>query len=147
CELDTEVLEGAYTISCKVGDTESKLAVEVRKYVLPKFKIEVRLDKPFYAPGESAKVTVQADYFFGKPVARAKVELEARTTDIGDRLLKKWSERTSDKGTLEFTFPLPPQLVGRPMDGGDARVSFYVNVTDSAGQQQATKADRLVTNR
>ncbi len=146
CELDTEVIEGAYAISCKVGDTESKLAIEVRKYVLPKFKVEVKLDRPYYAPGETVKVLVQANYFFGKPVANGVVDLEVRTSDVGERVLKKLlGVRTDAKGTFEVRFPVPAGLVGRPGDSGDARLSFVAHVTDSAGQEQFARAERLVT--
>ncbi len=72
CELASELIEGTYTISCKVGDTESRMQVEVLKYVLPKFKVAVKLNRPYYVPGERAECTVQANYFFGKPVANAR---------------------------------------------------------------------------
>src|SRR5262249_36334266 len=55
CPLDREILEGTYVIGCTVGDTESRLAVEVKKYVLPRFKVDVRLDRPFYEPGATAR--------------------------------------------------------------------------------------------
>lgn len=58
CPLATEIIEGVYAVVCKVGDTESKLTVEVKKYVLPKFKIDVALDQPYYAPGQTVKGTV-----------------------------------------------------------------------------------------
>ena len=83
CPLDSEILEGAYTILGKVGDVESRLTVEVKKYVLPKFKVALKLDKPFYRPGDVIKFTVQADYFFTKPVAGAEVDVEA---DLSEEL-------------------------------------------------------------
>ena len=71
CALAHEILEGGYTLGCKLGDTESKTVIDVRRYTLPKFKIDVSPDRPYYAPGETAHLTVQSDYFFGKPVAES----------------------------------------------------------------------------
>src|SRR5262249_33044805 len=60
CPLASEIIEGPYQIACKVGDTESRLTVEVKKYVLPKFKVEVAGLKPYYQPGEKVTGTVHA---------------------------------------------------------------------------------------
>ena len=43
CALASEILEGPYTIQCKTGDTDSKLTVDVKKYVLPKFKVTTQI--------------------------------------------------------------------------------------------------------
>jgi alpha-2-macroglobulin-like protein len=145
CLLDREVAEGDYVIACKVGDTESRLAVGVKKYVLPKFKLDVRLDRPFYQPGDSATCTVQADYFFGKPVAGGALEVELRGAD--GKALEKRSARTDDKGKAVVVCKLPDKLDGRPQDGGDARLSFHVTLTDGAGQKATRAVDRLVTTR
>ena len=40
CPLADEIAEGAYQVECQVGDTMSTATVEVKKYALPKFKIE-----------------------------------------------------------------------------------------------------------
>lgn len=147
CDLATEVLEGAYTIACRVGDTESRLTVDVRRYVLPRFQVGVRLDKPYYGPGDTVRATVQADYFFGKPVAGGTVVIEAQAPEVGKPLLHRATAKTDDAGKAVFTFPLEKQLFGRPQDSGDARLSLQVQVTDSAGQQQGRAASLLVTAR
>ena len=54
CQLASEVNEGQYRIECKVNDTTSTRTVKVEKYVLPKFKLEIVLDKPFYAPRKTS---------------------------------------------------------------------------------------------
>jgi uncharacterized protein YfaS (alpha-2-macroglobulin family) len=147
CPLDQEILEGGYTLSCRIGDTESKLSLDIRRYTLPKFKINVRPDRPYYAPGETARLTVQSDYFFGKPVADAAVEVEVRTPDVGERTVQKLTGRTDDRGTAKLQFTVPAALVGRETDGGDARLRFLATVADSAGQKYTTTAERVVTNR
>ena len=52
CPLATEIIEGDYTINCRIGSTDSTATVEVKHYTLPKFKVTLSTDKPFYAPGE-----------------------------------------------------------------------------------------------
>src|SRR5262249_7513874 len=99
------------------------------------------------------KVTVQADYFFGKPVANARVELKALTDAAGQQpidLLKDVAEkdrRTDDKGKFEVSFTVPPRFVGTERDGGDARLTFVATLTDTAEQKQERTALRLVTTR
>jgi len=145
CPLATEILEGAYVVACRIGDTESKVAVEVRKYVLPKFKIDVALDGSFYQPGQTVRGTVQANYFFGKPVAGGEAEVVMSTTDIGLTELARTQAPLDEAGRAEFSFRLPDSLVGREQDGGDARVTFEVAVRDTAGQEQTRSLSRTVT--
>jgi uncharacterized protein YfaS (alpha-2-macroglobulin family) len=146
CPLATEILEGAYTVTARIGATESKAIVEIKKYVLPKFKIDVSLDRAFCQPGQVVHGKVKAAYFFGKPVADGLLEIEVRTTDVGFRVLKKLTARTSAKGGAEFEFTLPEALVGREQPAGDGSVSVQVQLTDTAGQKQAKRVSRVVTS-
>ncbi len=147
CELANEILEGAYTVACKVGDTESRLAVDVHTYVLPKFQVGVVLDKPYYAPGDTVTATVSSDYFFGQPVAGGEARLEVQAPEVGRPLLHKAAGKTDAAGRTVFTFALPKELTGLPQDSGDARLSVQVQVADAAGQRQGRAASLVVTNR
>ncbi|HEY7155080.1 MAG TPA: MG2 domain-containing protein, partial [Gemmataceae bacterium] len=142
CELAKEVQEGPYTLACKVGDTESRLQIDVRKYVLPKFKVDVQPDRAFYQPKDTAHITVQADYFFGKPVADATVEIEVRKGQP-PQVIQKLSARTDDKGTASIEYTIPDEMT----IVGDIRLSFVAIVTDSAGQKQTRTVERIVTRR
>lgn len=144
CALANEILEGPYTVECKIGDTESRMRIEVKKYVLPKFKIDVKGLEPYYQPGQRVKGTVQVDYFFGKPVANGEVKIRVHTTDVGRNDLRELTARTDDKGAAEFEFRLPGSLVGRPQDSGDARFGLEILVTDAAGQKQSKVVTRTV---
>jgi uncharacterized protein YfaS (alpha-2-macroglobulin family) len=145
CPLASEILEGAYTIGCKVGDTESKMRVEVKKYVLPKFKVVVEFDKPFYQPGEMVHGKVRADYFFGQPVARGEVAVEMATDLLPGSKPTKFSTQSEKDGVATFGFRLPEHLIGKEIDGGQARAQFAVTVTDTAGQKQSVASSRVVT--
>jgi hypothetical protein len=138
CLLAKEIAEGAYTLACKIGDSESRLRLEVRPYVLPKFKVEVRPDRTFYQPKEKAHVVVQADYFFGKPVAGAAVDLEIRE---GEKMLQRLSAHTDDKGAANFDYA----IAGDELTGSDKRLSFVATIADSAGQKQSGGVERTVT--
>jgi hypothetical protein len=105
----------------------------------------VTLDQSFYAPGDTVRGTLQADYFFGKPVADGAVKIEVRAMEIGPSVLATVDTRTDAAGRAEFSFRLPPRLVGREQDSGQARFLLAATVTDSAGQQHSVGASRIVT--
>jgi hypothetical protein len=143
-ELADEVNEGTYRIECQVGETTSSRSVEVQRYVLPKFRVSIDLEEPFYAPGGNVKGSVQADYFFGQPVAGASVTIEARPIGFDSDTIESLELKTDDAGRAEFSFTLPNRLVGREQDGGDARVQVAATVTDTAGQTYSAGASRVV---
>jgi hypothetical protein len=140
CPLATEILEGAYTVRCQVGDTESALAVEVKKYVLPKFKVELKPDRPHYQPGQAVAGKLTAAYFFGKPVAGGEVELKLTSGEQPPKVQQWLRLRADDKGEAAFTFPpLPLSLAD------DARLDLRATVTDTAGQKHERTTSLLVS--
>lgn len=136
CPLAELINEGAYQIECRVGDTTSAVSVEVKKYVLPKFRIDVELDEPYYRPGQQAKGTVRSAYFFGKPVEGAAVELEVETFDVKSEVVRRIELQTGPDGTAPFGFTVPDALVGREEQGDAASLAVHVRVRDTAGQEQ-----------
>ena len=112
CPLADEILEGAYQIRCELGDTTSTLTVEVKKYVLPKFKVELSLDQSYYQPGQKARGTINARYFFGKPVGDAETEITVDAADIGASTICRLERRTDATGIAGFEFTVPERLVG-----------------------------------
>jgi uncharacterized protein YfaS (alpha-2-macroglobulin family) len=136
CPLASEILEGDYVVSCKIGDTQTRLVVEVKKYTLPKFKVDVTFDRPFYQPGDTVKATVHADYFFGKPVANGTVEIQLK----GEK--NSWTERTDEQGVYTLDYTIPKNLAQADRD---ASLGFEVKVTDSARQVATQRAERRVT--
>ncbi|MEQ8790740.1 MAG: alpha-2-macroglobulin family protein [Pirellulaceae bacterium] len=145
-QLASEVNEGKYEIECVVGDTTSRRSVEVQRYVLPKFRVTVDLEQPYYAPGEKVAGSVQADYFFGQPVSGADVSIEARPVGFDSRSIETLELQTDDKGHVNFEFTLPNRLIARPQDGGDARIQVAAVVTDTAGQTYSAGSSRPVTS-
>ncbi len=146
CPLADEIIEGPYTIECTVGDVSSTSTVDVRHYVLPKFKVDVTLDRTFYQPGQTVRGTVQADYFFGQPVAGGTARVEVRAMDVQPTTLRTLDVPIDADGRGEFTFAIPEKLIGREPDAGDARLSINLSVTDTAGQQHSREIDCVVTS-
>ena len=128
-----------------MGDTTSNVTVEVKEYVLPKFKIAISLDEPYYQPGQKAHGTIDAHYFFGKPVADAEVEIAVDVRDVATTNVCRLRRRTSATGSAGFEFTVPEHLVGREQLSGDASLSIRAMVVDSAGQKMAKTLSRVVT--
>lgn len=149
CPLADEIVEGPYQLRCELGDTTSTIAVAVKKYVLPKFKIVVELDEPYYQPGQKVHGKLSARYFFGKPLQESLTRIEVMAVDATTgRFVDKIAEttpKTDAEGRAAFDFVLPQSLVGRPQDGGDTRFQLTATVEDSAGQKQSANVSRIVT--
>lgn len=128
-ELADEVIFGRYRLRARVRGVESERDFEVKKYVLPKFKVELTLDRPYYAPGQNVRGRVCAAYFFGKPVAGGEVEVKGPETIKG---------RTNDEGVFEFEARLPY--------AGDARATFAATITDGADHVERGAASAPVTS-
>jgi hypothetical protein len=112
CPLADEILEGPYTVACTVDDTQSTLTVQVKKYVLPKFKIDAELDQPYYQPGQKMEAKIHAQYFFGKPVAGASVNIEVRTNGEA-KVLQRRTLKTDDTGKTTCTILLQEPQIAR----------------------------------
>ncbi|MCS7167198.1 MAG: MG2 domain-containing protein [Gemmatales bacterium] len=135
-QLADEVNLGDYQIRAALGQHESKKTVSVKKYVLPKFKVELTADKKFYLPKETVKAELQCDYFFGKPVAGATVKVSASTFDVEFKEFARWEGKTDANGHAKFEIKLPDYFVGQPLQKGDALVKFDVTVTDTADHSE-----------
>jgi hypothetical protein len=144
CELAAEVLLGSYRITCEVGDSRSETVVEVARYVLPRFRLNLALDQPYYQPGQTVRGSVAAQYFHGAPVAGI-AEIEVLTSDVKAAGWRRFEVRLDREGRADFEFRLPDKLFGRDSDGGDARFDVVAQVTDTAGQRQQGRIARMVT--
>jgi hypothetical protein len=134
--LADEVNMGLFTLRAILPTGQVEKKVRVERYVLPKFKIDVTLDKPYYLPGETVKGVIKARYFFGKPVAEAQVAVDVNTIDIGVTKLAEIKAKTDEIGAYTFRTTLPNAFVGQPFEQGKATVGFDVSVKDTADQKQ-----------
>ncbi|HWZ12227.1 MAG TPA: MG2 domain-containing protein, partial [Acidobacteriaceae bacterium] len=65
---------GYYTISVGTQDSGFDGSFYVEEYKKPEYKVTVALDKNRVLQGEAFHATIEAKYFFGEPVANAKVK-------------------------------------------------------------------------
>lgn len=144
CPLATELNEGEFKLTCQVGATSSERTVRVERYVLPKFRVGVTLDRPYYEPQSLVHGTVDAKYFFGEPVANGTVEVRALTVDVGESEFHRATLRTDKAGRVDFSFRLPSSLVGRETEQGAATIRIEALIIDPAGQRAIGTARRLV---
>lgn len=140
-QLADEVNMGSYQIRAFLGSYKADKIVQVKKYVLPKFKVEVTADKKFYLPKETIQGSVQADYFFGKPVANSQIEIVASTFDVEFKQFQTWKGKTDANGHAKFEIKLPDYFVGQPLQKGNALAKLDVKITDTATQKvEVTKS-------
>lgn len=165
-QLADEVNMGTFKLRAILGEPEDHHAeVEeksftVDRYVLPKFRIEMKLTgengpakpgeqsdaKRFYLPGESVDGRLSAKYLFGKPVAGAKVKIRLISFDVQTVPLKSQTLTLGPDGETDFSLRLPDQLTGMALTDGAAPVSLEAEITDGANHAETRNRDLLVAN-
>ncbi len=145
--LADEVNLGTYHLRALLGNADaptntSEIAVNVERYVLPKFKVAVEFgeegkkQKRGYQPGDQVIGKVRANYFFGKPVDNAEVSMKASAMDVSVFEAASAQGKTDADGNYRFDLPLPKYFAGRPLNHGVARVLIEATVKDSAGHAE-----------
>ena len=104
-QLAPEVNSGDYKISATLGNATSEKTVTVEYYVLPKFDLTLSTERSYYQPGQQVRGSLQADYFFGKPVSEGLVTLEVYTYDVQQNLYLTLQGQTNAEGYFEFNSP------------------------------------------
>jgi hypothetical protein len=145
--LADEVNLGAYHLRALMGDADAptntaEIAINVERYVLPKFKVAVELaeegkkQKRSFQPGDHVIGKVRANYFFGKPVDNAEVNLKASAMDVALFEAASARGKTDAEGVYRFDIRLPNYFAGRPPNHGAARVLIEATVKDSASHAE-----------
>ena len=144
-ELADQVNTGSYSVVATVGDTTTERAVKVERYRLPKFKIELEVDKGFYRPGEMVKGHLSAQYTFGEPVVGGRVSIVASEFVEKFHPFATLDGETDPEGRFAFEVPLKDHFVGQELRKGDAFASLEATVTDRADHVQKKGLDLTVT--
>jgi uncharacterized protein YfaS (alpha-2-macroglobulin family) len=124
--LANELNLGTYRIAVTASGLRQERTVEVARYVLPKFGLELESGKESYRPGEQVRGTVRAKYFFGKPVqgrVQAKLGREVITGAL------------KEDGSWEFQAPAPEE----------GTATLEVTVTDTADHKESKSTVVLVS--
>ncbi len=141
--LADEVSLGRYEIRVYYGEEYTSRSVEVMRYVLPRFRVELEIDRAFFRPGDEISGTLSAEYFFGQPVSAATVVVRAFSLEEEEREVGRIEGRTDDAGDMSFSIQLPDFFAGRPEMAGQAFLELEAEVVDTAGQ--AGRAVRPLT--
>ena len=70
-----EVNSGIYKLVVKTDKGEKTKQFKVNPYVTPKYEIKITTDKQNYLVGDTAKLNIKSEYFFGEPASNAKYEI------------------------------------------------------------------------
>lgn len=87
---------GTYSVEVQMDearfgrDASRGTSVRVSRYDLPDFAITAVPDRKYYLPGQSADVTVKADYLFGQPVTTGQVRIAAEERERWSTDLGRW---------------------------------------------------------
>jgi uncharacterized protein YfaS (alpha-2-macroglobulin family) len=136
--LAEEVNTGTYHLRALMEGNSAEVAMNVERYVLPKFKVAVEFSgasKHGYRPGDHVTGTVRANYFFGKPVD-GDVSVKASGMDVAMFEAAAGQGKMDADGAWKFDFTLPTYFAGKPLDHGAARVLVEATVKDSAGHSE-----------
>ena len=134
--LAREVNMGRYRIAATVAGQTTEKAVSVERYALPKYDLDLTLEREVYLAGDTLRGILAARYFFGQAVAGAHVAVEAATLDAGRTVFAELQGMTNEDGLYAFEAQLPDYVVGLPLEQGGGMVELAVSVEDSAGQRR-----------
>jgi uncharacterized protein YfaS (alpha-2-macroglobulin family) len=144
-DLATELNVGRYQVRAVTSSTTAERTVEVKRYVLPKFKMNIATGQSWYRPGQSVTGTLVANYFFGKPVSRAKVRLTAETMHEQAIPIGTVNGTTDAEGRFTFQLPLPAHFTGVPQKDGQAFLELTAEVRDTGGHAETTTRSLTVS--
>ena len=162
--LADEVNLGTYHLRALMGSADAptntaEVALNVERYVLPKFKVAVDLGgkdpggkdgkdnkaQRGYRPGDHVTGTVHANYFFGKAVEGGEITVKASSMDVAQFDAGSAQGKTDHDGTYHFDLRLPSYFAGHPLSQGAARVLIEATVKDTAGHSETRGAPITVS--
>ncbi|MHC4555950.1 MAG: alpha-2-macroglobulin family protein [Planctomycetota bacterium] len=135
-DLASELNFGTWKITAESGSASGIVDVRVEKYVLPRFDVDLITGKDYFLVDEEISGTVDANYFFGKPVD-GSVEVRA------SRYVGVWEEyatytTTLSDGSAEFILPAVGYVSGTSGAGGAGSAQLEVTVTDTSDHEEKT---------
>jgi len=152
--LSTGAALGYYSIAVVTGDETASGSFEVQEYRKPEFEVRVTPAERFIVQEGQARVAIDARYYFGQPVANARVAWVAHRQPYYSPL--RWSDEEPDEGggywwgedqALQGTARLDANgkaevLVPLALDehGSDYTLRIDARVTDASSREVSGKA-------
>jgi len=143
-QLANEINIGDYRIEAEVSNTNVEKTVNVKRYVLPKFKIALKTNKDYYLPSDKLTGDINVKYFFGKPVSGGTVRITLSKFDVGFEAFQEIKGETDNNGNYHFEVQLPSNFVGTPLEQGKAFIKIDAQVTDQAEHKEKLVETRIV---
>ncbi len=81
--LGSEPPLGAYSIIATIGGEQHWSSFTVAEYRKPEWSVDVKFERDRYIAGDTLQATCEASYYFGAPVANARVEYRVYRQRIG----------------------------------------------------------------
>jgi CD109 antigen len=134
--LATELNFGTWKITAESGASSGFVDVRVEKYVLPRFDVEVIMEKDYVLVDQPVAGAVVAAYFFGKPVDGSVHVVAERYVGVWEQ----YAEYTAPliEGKADFTLPAVGYAAGTSGAGGAGSAQLHITVTDTSGHEEKT---------
>ncbi|TKJ43721.1 hypothetical protein CEE36_03275 [candidate division TA06 bacterium B3_TA06] len=136
---------GRYTLSATLEETYHSVQFRVEEYRKPSYKVEVELDAEQYVQGDTVKIEVAADYFFGAPVAKAETKLKIYRREhhryywYGTSYMDELAGKTDSQGRITFTYVTPKK-------DRNYRYTFEAQVRDESRRAESGEASAFVAS-
>jgi uncharacterized protein YfaS (alpha-2-macroglobulin family) len=162
-DLPADAALGMYFVEVKAGEAAMNGSFEVQEYKKPEYEVRVLPSQPRVLEGDTARVAIDARYYFGEPVAGAKVQYaiyrerywfplwhepdddsaegaqEPDDADGGDQTNQEEARLDSDG---KLTIDVPTTISDHKFD---YRYRIEARVTDAAGREITGRGWLLAT--
>ena len=137
---------GYYYLQAQVveGEVSFGASFQVAEYKKPQFQVKVETDKPEYLQGDKINVHAKAEYYFGGPVAGAKVHWSVMSEDAPfDYKGKGWYDFTDydwgqDRYYSGYYGGLVTEGDGVTDENGEFTFSVPADIADQINSQRYT---------
>lgn len=139
--LALELNLGTWKVTAESGSSRTSVDIRVEKYVLPKFRINMTMPKDWYLADEKISGSVDARYFFGKPVDGV-TEIEA------SRYIGVWQTYATFSANLKdgatgFVIPEVGYAAGTYGAGGQGSIMLNISIKDTGNHTE--RLTKMVT--
>jgi len=132
--LSVNASVGDYELAYHSGDAVDHVDVRVEPFQLPRFAVDLRGDRSWYAPGDGPRIEGSLRYHSGAPVRGAQLEVRVVSEDGGWPLPTPWRATRRLVSDGDGSFELPLEAVPDDIHGlASARVELVA--TDAAGER------------
>ncbi len=152
---------GYYSIVLRAGESTESGSFQVEEYRKPEYEVKVQPAKPRILQGASAEFQISATYFFGEPVAAAKMkytvrkvrywmpwwgDFEAEDFEDGEgEGYNPYGEQIAEAETRLDAKGIATVLVPTKLGRADERYLIEARVTDEANREVAGRGGILAT--